>query len=113
MVVHPPDVCLSCLYHLCECTTGCPLVRMLDHELFELKYMNSKEENHLKVSEHLLTAEHHFDPDEFKMLSREPKDFARKILEAIHIRKETPVFDRDKGLDLDSVLDSVLINQLH
>ena len=44
------------------------------------------------------------------ILAREPKDFSRKILEAIHIRKEKPALNRAKGLDLDPVWDPVLIN---
>ena len=55
------------------------------------------------VSEHLKTAKHHFDPDKVKILAWEPKDFSRKILEAIHIRKEKTALNRDKGLDLDPV----------
>ena len=62
------------------------------------------------VSEHLKTEKHHFDPNKVKILARETKDFARKILEAIHIRKEKPALNRDKGLDLDPVWDPVLLN---
>ena len=43
----------------------------------------------------------YFDADRVKVLAREPKDFSRKILEVIHIRKEKPALNRDKGLDLD------------
>ena len=50
------------------------------------------------VSEHLKSTKHHFDPDKVKILVREPKDFAGKILEAIHIRKEKPTFNIDKEL---------------
>ena len=46
------------------------------------------------VSEHLKTSKHHFDPEKVNILAREPKDFARKILEAIHIRKEKPILNR-------------------
>ena len=45
------------------------------------------------VSEHLKTAKYHFDSDKVKILAREPKDFSRKILEAIHIRKEKPALN--------------------
>ena len=49
-------------------------------------------------------------PYKVKILGREPKDFSRKILEAIHIRKEKPALNRDKGMDLDPVWDPFLIN---
>ena len=62
------------------------------------------------VSEHLKAAKQHFDPDKVNILAREPEDFSRKILEAIHIRKEKPTLNRDKGLDLDPVWDPVLID---
>ena len=41
--------------------------------------------------------------DNIKVLEKEPKDFPRKVLEAIHIRKKGPNLNRDKGLDLDPV----------
>ena len=65
------------------------------------------------VSEQLKTAKYYFDPDKVKILAREPKNFSRKTLEAIHIRKEKPALNRDKGLDLDPVWDLVLIDELY
>ena len=43
-----------------------------------------------------------------KVLEKEPKDFPRKVLEAIHIRKKGPNLNRDKGLDLDPVWDNLI-----
>ena len=42
------------------------------------------------------------------MLEREPKDFPRKILKAIHIRTLNPKLNRDEGLELDPVWDNLL-----
>ena len=52
---------------------------------------------------------HQIDWDNVKLLEREPKDFSRKVLEAIHIRTETPKLNRDKGLDLDPNWDNLLM----
>ena len=41
-------------------------------------------------------------------LEKEPKDFPRKVLEAIHMRKKGPNLNRDKGLDLDPVWDNLI-----
>ena len=43
-----------------------------------------------------------------KVLEKETKDFPRKVLEAIHIRKKGPNLNRDKGLDLDPVWDNLV-----
>ena len=42
---------------------------------------------------------HQIDWDNVKALEKEPKDFPRKVLEAIHIWKKGPNLNRDKGLD--------------
>ncbi len=41
------------------------------------------------VSEHLRSTQHHFDPEKFKILAKEHKDYSNTILEDIHIRKST------------------------
>ena len=43
------------------------------------------------------------------MLEREPKEFSRRILEAIHIRTLKPKLNRNKGLDLDPIWDNLLM----
>ena len=43
-----------------------------------------------------------------KVLEKEPKDFPKKVLEAIHIKKKGPNLNRDKGLDLDPVWDNLV-----
>ena len=40
---------------------------------------------------------------------REPKDFPRRVLEAIHIRTAKPRLNRDKGLEIDPVWDNLLL----
>jgi len=61
------------------------------------------------VREHVVRSKgHQIDWDNVKLLEREPKDFSRKVLEAIHIRTETPKLNRDKGLDLDPIWDNLL-----
>ena len=74
------------------------------------EHITTRSSSTLAVSEHPKTAKHHFDPDKVKKLAREPKDFSRKILEAIHISNKKPPLNRDKGLDLDPVWDPVLID---
>ena len=51
---------------------------------------------------------HNIDWENVKVFKREPKDFPRKILEAIHIRTVNPKLNRDKGLELDPVWDNLL-----
>ena len=60
------------------------------------------------IKEHVGASGHKIDWDNIKVLDREPKDFPRRVREAIHIRKETPRLNRDKGLDLDPVWDNLL-----
>ena len=57
------------------------------------------------VNEHVTRSNnaHQIDWDNVKVLEKETKDFPRKVLEAIHIRKKGPNLNRDKGLDLDPV----------
>ena len=47
---------------------------------------------------------HNIDWEKVKVLEREPRDFPRKILEAIYIRTLNPKLNRDKGLELDPVI---------
>ena len=62
------------------------------------------------VNEHVTRSNntHQIDWDNVKVLEKEPKDFPRKVLEAIHIRKKGPNLNRDKGLDLDKVWDNLI-----
>ena len=102
----PPDQLAGTVYCLeCEDCHKCyieestrPLGKRIKEHITARSFSTSA------VSEHLKTAKHHFDPDNVKIFS------SRKILEAIHIRKEKPALNRDKGLDLDPVWDPVLID---
>ena len=108
----PPDQLAGTVYCLeCEDCHKCYIeesARPLGKRIKE--YITTRTSSTSAVSEHLKTAKHHFDPDKVKILAREPKDFSRKILKAIHIRKEKPALNRDKGLDLDPVWNPVLID---
>ena len=42
------------------------------------------------------------------VVERESKDFSRRVLEAIQIKSKGPNLNRDKGLDLDPVWDTLL-----
>ena len=108
----PPDHLAGTVYCLeCEDCHKCYIgesARPLGKRIKE--HITTRSSSTSAVSEHLKTAKHHFDPDKVKILARKPKDFSRKILEAIHIRKEKPALNRDKGLALDPVWDPVLID---
>ncbi len=52
------------------------------------------------VSEHLKSTQYYFDPEKVKILTKESKDYSRKILEAIHIRQNNPSLNRHKGLEM-------------
>ena len=54
---------------------------------------------------------HQIDWENIKVLDREPKEFPRRVREAIYIKKEGPRLNRDKGLDLDPVWDNLLTSQ--
>ena len=108
----PPDQLAGTVYCLeCEDCHKCyigesarPLGKLIK------EHITTRSSSISAVSEHLKTTKHHFDPDKVKILARERKDFSRKILEAIHVRKEKPALNREKGLDLCPVWDPVLID---
>ena len=61
------------------------------------------------VSEHVvLSGGHDIDWTGVKVLERESKEFSLRVLEAIQIKTKGPNLNRDKGLDLDCVLDTLL-----
>ena len=84
----PPDQLAGTVYCLeCEDCHKCYIgesARPLGKRIKE--HITTRSSSTSAVSEHLKTAKHHFDPDKVKILAREPKDFSRKILEAIHIQ---------------------------
>ena len=63
----------------------------------------------LAIREHIerCSKGHNIDWENVKVLEREPKDFPRKILEAIHIRTLNQKLNRDKVLELDPVWDDL------
>ena len=61
------------------------------------------------IKEHIDRSKgHQIDWSSVKVLEREPKDFPRRVLEAIHIRTSKPKLNRDKGLEIDPVWDNLL-----
>ena len=61
------------------------------------------------VREHVVrSGGHNIDWTGVKVLERESKDFSRRVLEAIQIKSKGPNLNRDKGLDLDPVWDTLL-----
>ena len=62
------------------------------------------------VNEHVTRSNntHQIDWDIVKVLEKEPKNFPRKVLEAIHIRKKGPNLNRDTRLDLNPVWDNLI-----
>ena len=58
---------------------------------------------------HLKSTQHYFDTGKVKILTKETKDYSRKILEVIHICQKNSTLNRDKGLDWDPVWDRVLL----
>ena len=63
------------------------------------------------VHEHISRSNnsHQIDWENVNVLEKEPKEFSRRVLEAIHIRKKGPNLNRDTGLDLDPVWDNLLV----
>ena len=61
------------------------------------------------VREHVVrSGGHNIDWTGVKVLERESKDYSRRVLEAIHINTKGPNLNRDKGLDLDPIWDTLL-----
>ena len=61
------------------------------------------------VREHVVrSGGHDIDWTGVKVLERESKEFSRRVLEAIQIKSKGPNLNRDKGLDLDPVWDTLL-----
>ena len=97
---------LSCLD--CESVYIGETGRKLEKRLAEHKSRAAGSKS--AVNEHVTRSNstHHIDWDNVKVLQKETKDFPRKVLEAIHIRKKGPNLNRDKGLDLDPVWDNLV-----
>ena len=58
--------------------------------------------------EHQSQANHEIDWEGVKILDKESVDIKRKIKEAIHIRRECPTLNRDRGYDLPAIFDNLL-----
>ena len=97
---------LSCLHYdpLYIGETGRKLEKRLSEHKFRAAGSKSAVNEHVTRSNNI----HQIDWDNVKVLEKEPKDFPRKVLEGIHIRKKGPNLNRDKGLDLDPVWDNLI-----
>ena len=73
-----------------------------------MEHITTRSSSTSTVSKHLKTNKHHFDANNVMVLAKEFKDFACKILEAIYIKQQKLALNRDKGLELDPVWDSIL-----
>ena len=82
--------------------------RKLEKRLSEHKSTAGRSKS--AIREHVIRSKgHQIDWENVKVLEREPKEFSRRILEAIHIRTLKPKLNRDKGLDLDPIWDNLLM----
>ena len=60
------------------------------------------------IREHQSQANHEIDWEGVKILDKESVDVKRKIKEAIHIRRQRPMLNRDRGYDLPAIFDHLL-----
>ena len=60
------------------------------------------------LQEHQSQANHEIDCEGVKILDKESVDMKRKIKEAIHIRRQRPTLNRDRGYDLPAIFDNLL-----
>ena len=60
------------------------------------------------IQEHQSQANHEIDWEGVKILDKESVDLKRKIKEAIHIRRQRPTLNRDRGYDLPAIFDHLL-----
>ena len=117
-LVHPKDrvrkseVCGS-VYKV-ECA-DCPASYVGETER-ELKFRVA-EHHRLKsshVCQHLVQAKHTFNDEGVSVLHREPDYFKRGVAEAIHIDRETPSLNRDRGRHtLPSIYREIITPQSH
>ena len=82
--------------------SGRPLsTRLKEHQ----KAVAELSEHHSAVAEHVVYTGHEIDWEAVSILDKEPWQQQRKILEAIHIRRERPSMNRDQGCEIAPVFD--------
>ena len=83
-------------------------VRKLEKRLNEHKSRAAGNKSAVREHEKGSKNTHKIDWENVKVLEKETRDFPRKVLEAIHIRKKGPKLNRDTGLELDTVWDNLI-----
>ena len=82
--------------------SGRPLsTRLKEHK----KAVAELSKHHSGVAEHVVDTGHEIDWEAVSILDKEPWQQQRKILEAIHIRRERPSMNRDQGYELTPIFD--------
>ena len=82
--------------------------RKLEKRLAEHKSQSAGNKSAVHEYEKGSKNTHKIDWENVKVLEKETRDFPRKVLEAIHIRKKGPKLNRDTGLELDTVWDNLI-----
>ncbi len=82
--------------------------RKLEKRLAEHKSKAAGNKSAVQEHVHRSKNSHKIDWENVKVLEKETRDFPRKVLEAIHIRKKGPNLNRDSGLVFDTVWDFLL-----
>ena len=85
------------------------LLRSLQEQEKILKNTNRTQLVKSAVQEHVHRSKnyHKIDWENVKVLEKETREFPRKVLEAIHIRRKRAKFDRDTGIKLDTVWENL------
>ena len=84
--------------------TGRKLEKRLAEHKSKAAGSKSAVQEHVKASKNT----HQIDWDNVKVLEKETKDFPRRVLEAIQIKKQGPSLNRDTGLEFDPVWDNLI-----
>lgn len=108
----PQDQCCGAIYQInCDDCAGFYVgetARQLKTRIDEHKKSLSKDSFSSAIAEHAITQHHNIDWGSTRVVDREQDFFARKVREAIHIRMKQPTMNRDGGLDIPHIYDSVL-----
>ena len=115
MTNFPPDVLIP-LSRQCNAERGIRhhMQRCGEHYIGETaRALEKRPGKHQKqttsaVLEHQAQAKHEIDWEGVKILDKESVDVKRKIKNAIHIRRQRPMLNRDGGYDLPAIFEHLL-----